>query len=81
MAILDSGVAIITRVTVDNTTNHTKFLGVLDLETTKLRTVHDNGNLTLKANTKVLQSLVIGLVATSVTKVNQTDTKTNPTRR
>lgn len=81
MAILDSGVAIITRVAVDNATDHAKSLGVLDLETTKLRTILCKGNLALKGNTEVLQSLVIGLVTTSVIKVSQKDTETNPARR
>lgn len=71
MPILDSYITIIARIAVDDTTNHTKVLGVLDLEATKLRTVLYESDLALKADTEVYQSLVIGLVTASVTIVSQ----------
>lgn len=70
MPVLDPHIAIIAGVTVDDATNHPKFLSTLNLETTKLRTVLHESNLALKVNTEIYQSLKVGLVAASVTGVS-----------
>lgn len=77
MAILNSGIAIITRITVDNAADHAKVLGILDLEPTELRAVLYEGDLALKVDSKVLQPLIICLVATSAIGVSSMDTTNN----
>lgn len=73
MPVLDPYITIVAGITVDDATNHTEVLGVLDLEATELRTVLYESDLALKADTEVYQSLVIGLVAASITIVSQMD--------
>lgn len=70
MSVLDPDIAIIAGVAVDDATNHPKFLGALNLQTTKLRTVLYESNLALKVNTEIYQSLEVGLVAASVIEVS-----------